>query len=318
MLDVLNDDGRPRVVAFPAGSAREGPQTAAVTVARALRVPCAVAGDVAFCPDRTGEVRRSKLAGGEAKSIASSRAGSRIAASRIGATPVVAYLASRQTSEGWVREAWITTEEGRPQRLSEDGSGATFAALSARGSSVLALTVDSRVALTAMHAREIRFDKDLRLGEDVVVFVGGPGAPRSEAALAVFPSSVAYALLPIERDILSFGLAIVKLDEPLRVDEPVSWSVYADGLDPAPVATAWAGDRMFVARVRPRAAGPGAPRDIEIGELSSGGAFSVRQTIVHASDGGPTDVALSVDPRGTLWLAWLDSAGSWIERLACP
>jgi hypothetical protein len=167
-----------------------------------------------------------------------------------------------------------------------------------------------------MHAREIRYDHGLRLGEDVVTFVGGPGDPGSAAALALFPSSAAWALLPIARDISSFGLAIVKLDDPPQVDEPMLWSMYLDGLDPAPVATAVSGGRVWVARVTPRQPGPGAPKDLELGELTSDGVFSLKQVIARAE--GATEVALLSDSRGALWVTWLDRSGSWIQRLSCP
>jgi hypothetical protein len=225
------------------------------------------------------------------------------------------YLASRQTSEGWVREAWLTSEDGRPVRLSEDGSGATSSTLVARGSSLVAITVDSRVALTAMHAREVHYDHGLRMGEDVVTFVGGPGDSTSAAAAALLPSGTGWALLPIARDVSDFGLAIVKIDDPPRVDEPVVWSVYPDGLDPAPVATALSAGRAWVARVRPRSRGPGAPRELEVGELGLDGTFVPKHVVAAAA--GATDVTLAADARGALWLAWIDPSGTRMERLSC-
>ncbi len=320
MLAVLNEDGHPATLAFRAGLVAPGVLTSVPSsspTTRALRVPCAVTDDIAFCPDRMGEVYRSTLAGGNAQVVASSFAGTHVSAGRVaGQSAVLVYLAHRQTSEGWVTEAWIAGEEGRPERLSEDGSGATSSALAARGSSLLAVTVDSRVALTAMHARAIRYDHGVQLGEDVVTFVGGPGDPGSAAALALFPSSAGWALLPIPQDVSSFGLAIVKLDDPPRVDEPVLWSLYPDGLDPAPVATALSGSRVWVARVRPRQRGPGSLRDLELGELKSDGSFVAKQIVAAAT--GATGVALASDAHGALWVAWLDASGSWVERLSCP
>jgi hypothetical protein len=178
------------------------------------------------------------------------------------------------------------------------------------------VTVDSRVALTAMHAREVRYDHGLQLSEDVVTFVGGPGAPGSAAALALFPSSAGWALLPIAQDVRSFGVAAVKLDAPPHVDEPVFWSLYPDGLDPAVIATVAAGSRIWVARVRPRESGPGAPRLLELGELETDGSFTEKHIVAGAD--GATDVALASDSRGALWIAWLDTSGSWVERLGCP
>lgn len=320
VVAVLNEGGHPALATFRVGPRAPGallwvaPPSAPI---RAERVPCAVTGDLAFCPDRTGIVRRSTLAGADSQWIASALAGTRVSADRApGSSAVLVYLARRQTSEGWVTEAWIVAEPGRSERLSEDGSGATSAALSARGSSLLAVTVDSRLALTAMHAREVRYDHGLQLSEDVVTFVGGPGAPGSAAALALFPSSPGWALLPIGQDISSFGVAAVKLDAPPHVDEPVRWSLYPDGLDPAAIATVAVGSRIWVARVRPRESGPSAPRLLEVGELETDGSF-VAKHIVAGADGA-TDVVLASDSRGALWIAWLDASGSWVERLGCP
>jgi len=321
VVAVLNEDGHPALARFRVAPLAPGPLIWVPppnAPTRAQSVPCAVTGDLAFCPDRTGIVRRSTLAGADSQWTASAVAGTRVSAARApGSSAVLVYLARRQTSEGWVTEAWVVAEEGRPERLSEDGSGATSAALAARGSSLLAVTVDSRVALTAMHAREVRCDHGLQLSEDVVTFVGGPGAPGTAAALALFPSSSAgWALLPIAQDVSSFGVAAVRLDAPPQVDEPVLWSPYPDGLDPAAIATVAVGSRIWVARVRPRERGLGAPRLLEVGELATDGSFAGKHIVAGAD--GATDVALASDSRGALWIAWLDASGSWVERLGCP
>jgi hypothetical protein len=30
-----------------------------------------------------------------------------------------------------------------------------------------------------------------------------------------------------------------------------------------------------------------------------------------------SDVALAADAHGALWVAWVDAAGSWLERVLC-
>ena len=94
--------------------------------------------------------------------------------------------------------------------------------------------------------------------------------------------------------------------------------MYPNGLDPAPGAAAAGGPRApatWVARGRPEVFDPGSPRILEIGELQSTGVIAVRDTV--PTTGNPSDVALAVDGFGALWLAWVDTAGAWIERLAC-
>jgi hypothetical protein len=322
---VLNDDGRPRTTSFttgpipppsaaaPAREAADGGTTAGYPVG------CAVAGDHVFCPDRTGAVHRAARNGSGDRIVASSRAGSRIGAAALGGThSALAYLASRQTTEGWVSEAWLAVDDEAPVRLSEDGSGATSLLLAPRGSGIVAVSVDARSALTALHVRPVTFEGRARLGEDVVVFVGGPGDRRTAAGFAVAPSGPSWAVLPIAKDVGSFGLAVVRVDEPARVDEPVVWSMYPNGLDPAPVAVAVEGGKTWVARVRPRSSEPSSARLLELGTLGGNGgdgAFTARDEVTVT--GKPSDVALALDAHGAAWLAWVDGAGSWLERLAC-
>ncbi|MDP8999673.1 MAG: hypothetical protein M3O46_06135, partial [Myxococcota bacterium] len=114
MIDtVLNEDGKPRVLSFPAGPVL-GLREAVVLPAGAgsqrtpertagLAVPCAVAGERVFCTDHGGAVHRATRAVTEDHIVASARSTSRIAAATLGGAHVaLAYLASRQTSEGWV------------------------------------------------------------------------------------------------------------------------------------------------------------------------------------------------------------------------
>jgi len=318
---ILDDDGRARVAAFPAGpippaglAAQREP--AKEEVRRALSVPCASTADWDFCSDRGGAVHRVSAGGGDERVVANSRSGTRIAVGTLaGSHTALAYLASRQTSEGWVSEAWLSLDDDAPVRLSEDGSGATSVAFGMAGSSLVALTVDARTALTAMHARPVSYEHGLHLGEDVVVFVGGPGDRRTAAALARPPNGPLLGLLPISKDVGDFGLALVKLEDPPRVDEPVDWAMYPNGLDPAPVASASGRTKTWIARVRPQSADPGSPRELEIGELVESSSLAPR-TIVQTA-GVPSDVAMTVDAVGGLWVAWLDTAGSWLERMVC-
>jgi hypothetical protein len=320
---VLNDDGRPRVASFPAGplsgsSLVPSPpvREPAEVAARGSRLQCATAGELAFCPDRSGAVHRSGLTGEGDRIVASGRVGSRVAASLIGgAHPALAYLASRKTSEGWVSEAWLEVDDDAPLRLSEDGSGATAVDLAARGATLLALSIDARSALTAMHARPVLYQGGARLGDDAVVFVGGPGDRQTAGTLALPSAGAGWALLPIGRDVADFGLAIVRLDDPPRVDEPTLWSMYPNGLDPAPVAAVARGAGAWVARVRPQAFAPGSAHVLELGEVGADGSFTPRDIIPTADL--PNDVSLALGPHGDLWLAWVDASGSWVERLAC-
>ncbi len=324
-VDVLqDDDGRPHVVSFTAGpfpasapvSLPPAREPAEGVVAKGLRLQCAIAGELAFCPDRSGAIHRAGLAGDGDRIVASGRVGTQVAAGALGGVhTALAYLASRKTTEGWVSEAWLAVDDDPPVRLSEDGSGATAVDLAARGASLFALTIDARAALTAMHVRPVVYERGARLGDDAVVFVGGPGDRQTEGTLALPPAGAGWALLPIARDISDFGLAVVRVDDPPRVDEPTAWSMYPNGLDPAPVAVAWRSAGMWVARVRPQTSEPGSARVLELGDVGADGAFVAHDTVATADS--PSELSLAVGPHGDLWLAWLDASGSWVERLAC-
>jgi hypothetical protein len=323
---ILNEDGKPRVVVEAAGAVASTAVGTTETLegapAPGASTGCAVGGDSIFCPDRGGNVHRTTRGGGEERLAGSGRIGSRIAAAAIDGHPALAYLASRDTSEGWVTEAWLAVDDAAAVRVSEDGAGATSIALAPRGAAILVLSVDARSALTAMHARVVTFDKGPKLGEDFVLFVGGPGERRAHPAVALGPTGAGLGLLPISKDVGDFGLALVRIDDPPHVDEPVGWSLYPNGLDPAPVAAAMglgsSGTVVtWVARVRPVTPDPASVRIIEVGEVKGGTFDFTARQVVLGSSGTVKDLALISDGHGALWLAWLDGAGSWLERLSC-
>jgi hypothetical protein len=225
------------------------------------------------------------------------------------------YLTSNKTADGWVTEAWLAIDDEPPVRLSEGGSGATAVALGARGHSLVALTLDARAALTALHARTIAYEQGARLGEDVVLFVAGPSAIRTRVSAALPVAGTAWALLPIAKDIRDFGMLAVRVDDPPRVDEPAVWSLYPNGLDAAPIAVAVGAGPTWVARVRPQSADPASSNELELGELFGDGIFAARDVV--PTRGHISDVAMAFDLRGGLWVAWADASGSWLERLQC-
>jgi hypothetical protein len=321
---VLNSDGKPRISSYATPSIPASPAPPAPAVREAAEggaatgypVACTLSADRVFCADRTGAVHRTTRDGNAERLIASSRTGSRIAGATLGGShTALGYLASRQTSEGWVSEAWLAVDDDPPVRLSEDGSGATSLAFASFKTSVVALTVDARSALTALHVRPVGYEGRVVLGEDAVVFVGGPGDRRTAGAITLSATGTGWALLPIAKDIGSFGMAVVRLDEPARVDEPMTWSMYPNGIDPAPVAAVTEGGVTWVARVRPQGSEVGSTRLLEMGNVTPDGAFVARDVVASASK--MTDVALAVDAHGALWVAWVDGSGTWLERLVC-
>jgi hypothetical protein len=281
---------------------------------RGASPPCAFAGKHVFCMDAAGGVHQRDVATGGDAMVAQARAGTRIGASVVGGHELLAFVREGKTTEGETLEAWLWSDDGKTQRLSDDGSGATFAMLAPRGEGGLAVMLDARSAMTPVHARTVTWNDRAILGPDAVVFLGGGAERHTRAALAVTSSGAATVLLPIARD-LAFGLAVARVDVVPRTDSAVSWTDYDNGLDPAPVAATVGAARSLVARVIPLGKRPHAPRAIELGRVTDGGAF-VSLGIVP-THGDPVDVAVAAD-GSALVLAYMDQGGTWIERRICP
>lgn len=276
--------------------------------------PCALTETSVFCMDKSGGLHRTDPRTGGGKVVGQARPGTRIGAASVGGHDALVFLRDRKTSEGVTMEAWLWTDDDKTQRLSDDGSGATFATMAPRGSGALVLMLDARSAMTPVHARSLSFGGTTAVGPDAVVFLGGGAEPDTRASLAVPKSGPAYALLPISHDI-GFGLAVARIDGEPKTDEPVVWSDYKNGLDPAPIAGSSNAANPYVARVVPQTSALGSPRVIELGRIDDKGAFASYGSI--APHGSPSEVSLAAD-GADLIVAYSDDQGAWIERRTCP
>jgi hypothetical protein len=285
---------------------------------RATAPGCVTASGYLFCMSAAGAIHRTTLAGEGDTLMATGRAGSSIAAAAIGpGHTVLAFLGDRRTSEGAVTLAFAALDEQPPLLLSEDGSGATFVALAPRADQVIAMYVDARRALTPLHARVLGAEAGkLKLGTDAVLFVGEGTDARTACTVAVGGSGACFGLLPISKDATTFGLAAVRIDETPRDDAPVTWSAYPGGIDRAPVAATSGVTPVRVLRVRPASADPKAKSVLELGEIDDKGAFKALCVTAESASFG--DVSLLSDRFGTLWIAYTDADGTWIERRGKP
>jgi len=310
---VFNDEGHPRRSLVPRSTS---PASANVPMPPKSTLPsCAVARDLIFCPDVSGAIRRTIGKVESDRVVAQSRAGTPIAAAAVGEHVILAYLQEVTTSEGLVREARVVLDDGLPLRLSEEGSGATSVELTSRGEEVVALIIDARVAMTPAHVRILRVEKGkLKLERDAVVFVGGAAERHNAGALALGKDGKAFALIPVAETAETFGMAAIRLSDPPTDDEPVVWSLYPNGLDPAPIAATKGTSPIHVARVRPSGPDPEASRVLEVGELGTSGEFGAKCIVSEAAF--IKDVALEVDRQGAMWLFWRDPRGSHLERRA--
>jgi hypothetical protein len=313
---VFNDGGHPLFSDAPpvdAGALRDVPMPPKTTLPA-----CAVARDVVYCPDTSGAIHRTHGSGEDDTIVARSRPGTSIAAASLGEENIaLAYLREGTTSEGQVREAMVTLNDGPPVRLSEEGSGATSIELVERGYEIVALTFDARVAMTPTHTRTLRVEGGkLELGRDVVVFVGGPAERHTTGTLAFDKEGQTLALVAVANSAEAFGMAAVRLSHPPTEDEPVVWSLYPNGLDPASLAASRGVSPIRVARVRPSAPDADASRVLEVGDLASSGEFSPKCILSEAAY--IKDVQLEIDRHGAMWLFWRDTRGSHFEKRALP
>ncbi|WP_437526972.1 hypothetical protein WME79_41960 [Sorangium sp. So ce726] len=284
---------------------------------RASWPACAVASRFVYCMDHGGTIRRTPLGGGEGPPIGAGRRGTGISAVALpGGHTLLAFLSDRKTSEGAVTQAFAVLDDGAAVPLSEEGSGATFVALSPWKGGALAMYVDARSALTPVHARTLGLTAEgkLELGPDAVVFVGDAGESRMGGALAIGAAGPAYVLLPAAKDMSAFGMAAIRVDEAPRDDMPAVWSLYPNGLSPAPIAATQGVSPIHVARVRPVSREPGARHALELGQLDGEGRFQARCVAVEGKSF--KHVAIEADRGGSLWIAYTTAAGTFIEQRA--
>lgn len=326
---VANDGGKPRIFRVPLGppprvSAPVLPVPKPSSFLGMRWPPCELAGRWAYCQGPGGIVYRTTLGATDTKQITKSQPGTRIAAAPLGPDhAIVATLESHRTTEGAMLQAFVTLDEGEPQRLSDEGAGATVLRLVARGDRAVALSLDARTAMVPVHARTVSLRSGaLALDRDIVLFVGGPPERGIELTPAAAGKAI-FALVPLARDTTDFGMAAIPIADPPNEDVKPAWSAYPNGLDPAPIGATLSAppadggrETAWVARVRPAERAAGSPRVLELGRLDAAGRFTSSDVIVTRKR--ITDVAVVADAYGSVWVLYGDSSTTWLERRVCP
>lgn len=309
---LLTKDDRILLAARAAGSkpelARIEPVAEAAAAFSLLAKPPSVAGGYGYWISQGRLVRRA-LGGGELELLRDdARPGTRTAAAEIGGKTAVAYV-SRPDSEGTSRaRLWL---EGSPVlELTPDGAGASSVALTQHGDGLLVVAIDGRSAMTPVHARRVTLEgKQVRLGEDVVVWVAGSAQAFTEIVVGS-SQGYAFAHLPTERDVTHFALASVDLGREPHLDSEVSFFDYPNGIDLAPVATAELCGRPYVTFARPTTPAPRAPQELVLAAPGGG------QTLNLANSRGFVSVSAAAVPGGGL-LAYVADGRTWVRGLAC-
>lgn len=283
----------------------DAPQAAFFPVGRGP----SVAGGRAYWVSHGRLVRRPLFDDGELEVLSEdARDGSRTASIEVRGTVAVAFL-GRADREG-TSHARLWLEGKAPLDLTPDGAGASSVALTAAGDHVLATAIDGRSAMTPLHARSVRLGPGgATLGDDVVVWVGGPAQAWTETFVGA-EAGRAWAHVPIERDTTHFGLATVDLGLEPHMDSDVAFFDYANGIDLAPVATAELCGRAHVAFVRPTASAPHSPQELVLVRLDT------KEAVTLANARGFAAVSLATLPGGAL-AAYVADGRTWARGIGC-
>lgn len=185
----------------------------------------------------------------------------------------VAYL-SAPDSEGTSRAMLLY--QGSRQTITPEGAGATSVALLKSGGELFAVSVDGRSGMTPLHTRRISVGASgLALDPDKVVWVGASAQVTTEVVVGS-DGQRPWAFLAIEKDSTHFGLAELLLPPPNEIDARVSWLLFENGIDIAPVAAAVLCGRLYVAFVRPQTNEPH-PQELVLSEVGTSSAAVVAE-----------------------------------------
>ena len=104
-------------------------------------------------------------------------------------------------------------------------------------------------------------------------------------------------------------MAALRIDGAPKDDMPAEWSMYPGGLGAAPLAATQGVSPIRVARVRATAQ---ASQVLELGLLGDDG--RLRPQCEVARGASFKQVAVDVDREGSLWIAYTNASGTWIEQ----
>ncbi len=255
-----------------------------------------------------GRVVRRALAGGDLEVLASdARDGTRVAVA--GSPDAVAYI-TKPTGKLDSR-ALLRLSDGKTLNLTPEGAAASSVALAAVGEDLIASSIDGRSGMTPVHARRYR-TKGAALDADVVVWVAGATQGMTEIG-SVGGANASWLLLPVEQDSSHFGLATLWLGSEPKMDPPLRWRTYENGLDRSPAAGAVVCGVPTSIYVRPADARPSANQELALSELTVAEAATSE---VLASARGFADVSLYPIPEGAL-LAYVADRRTWARLIRC-
>lgn len=255
-----------------------------------------------------GRLVRRALAGGALEILETdAREGTRVALA--GAPEAVAYVTRPTETRDSV--ARLRLHDGRKLELTPEGAAASSVSLARVGDDLIASFIDGRTGMTPVHARRFR-TKSGELEPDVVVWVAGATQGMTELS-SVGGDAHSWLLMPVEKDASHFGLATLALDHPPKMDPPLRWRTYANGLDRAPAAAAVVCGAPVAVYARPADARPAASQELVLSELTLAETAG-SETLATAR--GFADVSLYPVPEGAL-LAYVADRRTWARSIRC-
>jgi hypothetical protein len=255
-----------------------------------------------------GRLVRRALAGGDLEVLATdARDGTRVAVA--GDPEAAAYITAPKDKLD--SQAKLRLADGRSFVLTPEGSAASSVSLAQAGRDLVASFIDGRSGMTPVHARRW-VSQTSALEPDVVVWVAGATQGMTEVT-SVGHDQGSFLLLPVEKDASHFGLASLALGLEPRMDPPLRWRTYENGLDRAPAAAARVCGASLAIYVRPADARPGANQELVASELTSAETATSEPL---ASARGFADVSLYPIPEGAI-LAYVADRRTWARLIRC-
>jgi hypothetical protein len=255
-----------------------------------------------------GRVVRRALAGGDLEVLATdARDGTRVSVA--GSPDAVAYIT--RPGEQADSRARLRLSDGRSFELTPDGAAASSVSLANWGDDLVVSFIDGRSGMTPVHARRFRA-KAGSLDPDVVVWVAGATQGMTELR-SVSHASTTWLLLPVERDARRFGLATLAIEGDPKMDPPLRWRTYENGLDRAPTAAAVVCGAATAAYVRPANEAPGSEQELVISALTLAETAS---SVVVATARGFAEVSLHAIAEGAV-LSYVSDRRTWARLLRC-
>jgi hypothetical protein len=268
----------------------------------------AISATHAYWVSKNNRLVRRPLAGGGLEVLATdAREGTRVA---VASSPdAVAYIAMAKGKEDPI--ARLRLPDGRTLDVTPEGAAASSVSLVRVGEDLLVSSIDGRSGMTPVHARRF-LGKTGQLEPDVVVWVSGATQGMTEIT-SVSTGSGSWLLMAVEKDVSHFGLAALALEPQPKMDPPLRWRTYENGLDRSPAAAAMVCGSPLAIYVRPADARPTSNQELVMSELTLA-ETSTSEPLATAR--GFADVSLYAVGEGAV-VAYVADRRTWARLIRC-